>query len=178
LTAWAESLGGIDYPLLSDFWPHGAVSENYGVFRPEGFTERAIFIIDKYGIVRYIDIHDIDQQPSNEEIFKILGDIDPQVVINVSKEGELMAEQAKSTGEIILYCTSWCPDCRRARNWLKVNNLEFVEVDIDKDPAASDRVKKWNDGKRITPTFDIGGTIIANFNESKLANALKDRPRK
>jgi len=81
-------------------------------------------------------------------------------------------------GEIVLYCTSWCPDCRRARTWLKANNLDYVEVDLDSDPAASDQVKKWHDGKRITPTFDIGGVIIANFDEQKLMNALKDRVKK
>jgi glutaredoxin len=178
LTAWAESLGGIDYPLLSDFWPHGAVSEKYGVLRSEGFTERAIFIIDKNGAVRYIDVHDIDKQPSNDELLKILRELDPQAALAESREGKSAAAPAIPVGEIVLYCTSWCPDCRRARNWLKANNLDYVEVDIDKNPAASDQVKKWNDGKRITPTFDIGGVIIANFDEPKLANALKDRLRK
>ncbi len=66
LKAWADSLGGIHFPLLSDFWPHGAVSKSYAVLRPEGYSERAIFIIDKDGIIRYIDVHDIDNQPSNE----------------------------------------------------------------------------------------------------------------
>jgi alkyl hydroperoxide reductase subunit AhpC len=42
----------------------------YGVLRSEGYSERAIFILDKNGFIRYIDIHDIDQQPSNEELFK------------------------------------------------------------------------------------------------------------
>jgi len=60
IQAWADSLGGIHYPLLSDFWPHGAVAKKYGVLRVEGYAERAIFIIDKIGIIRYIDIHDID----------------------------------------------------------------------------------------------------------------------
>jgi glutaredoxin len=178
LKAWAESLGGIDYPLLSDFWPHGAVAEKYGVLRSEGFTERAIFVIDKNGIVRYIDIHDIDEQPSNEELLKILRELDPQAALAEAEEGKSMATPVKPTSEIVMYCTSWCPDCRRARNWLKANNLDYVEVDIDKDPAASDQVKKWNDGKRISPTFDIGGVIIANFDESKLANVLKDRMKK
>jgi len=63
LKAWADSLGGIHYPLLSDFWPHGKISETYGVLRPqEGRSERAIFVIDKQGIIRHIDIHDIDLQ--------------------------------------------------------------------------------------------------------------------
>ena len=67
LVAWAKSLGDINYPLLSDFWPHGEVAKKYGVFiEEEGKSERAIFIIDKEGIIRYIDIHDIDEQPDND----------------------------------------------------------------------------------------------------------------
>lgn len=67
--AWAKSLGGITYPLLCDFYPHGAVAEAYGVLRSEGMSERAVFIIDKTGIIRYIDVHDIAEQPDEEQIF-------------------------------------------------------------------------------------------------------------
>jgi alkyl hydroperoxide reductase subunit AhpC len=42
LKAWADSLGGIHYPLLSDFWPHGEVAQEYGVLRADGNTERAL----------------------------------------------------------------------------------------------------------------------------------------
>lgn len=175
MTAWAESLGGIDYPLLSDFWPHGVVAEMYGVLRSEGYAERAIFVIDKTGIVRYIDIHAIDQQPSNDELLGFLRELDPQPAFRDVDEAKPAAAPAIPTGEIVLYCTSWCPDCRRARNWLKANNLDYIEVDIDRNPAASEQVKKWNNGKRISPTFDIGGVIIANFDEARLRDALKDR---
>jgi len=70
--AWQKSLGGITYPLLSDFYPHGAVAEKYGVLRDEGMSERALFIIDKEGIIRFIDVHPINQQPDNEELFEVL----------------------------------------------------------------------------------------------------------
>jgi peroxiredoxin len=66
--AWAESNGGFSYPLLSDFYPHGAVAEAYGVLRAEGMSERAVFIIDKDGIVRYIDVHKINEQPDDQQI--------------------------------------------------------------------------------------------------------------
>ena len=69
LEAWAESLGGISFPLLSDFSPLGAVAKKYGVKRKEGYSERAIFVIDKKGIIRYIDIHDIGDRPSNRVLF-------------------------------------------------------------------------------------------------------------
>ncbi len=67
--AWSKTLGGITYPLLSDFFPHGSVAQAYGVLRSEGMAERAIFVIDKQGIIRYIDVHDIAEQPDEEQIF-------------------------------------------------------------------------------------------------------------
>lgn len=70
--AWAQSLGGIRYPLLSDFWPHGDVAKHYGVLKDGGFSERAVFIIDKGGVVRYIDVHDIGEEPDREQIFEEL----------------------------------------------------------------------------------------------------------
>lgn len=52
--AWATALGSISYDLLSDFHPHGAVAERYGVFRAkEGFSERAVFVIGKDGKVAW-----------------------------------------------------------------------------------------------------------------------------
>jgi len=73
--AWADSLGGIDYPLLSDFWPHGAVAQKYGVFNEDGHTERVIVVIDKNGVIRHVDHHDIDDAPDNEELFAVLKDL-------------------------------------------------------------------------------------------------------
>lgn len=60
-------------PLLSDF--QRKVSESYGVLRPEGHSERATFIIDKQGIVRWKQIVPLDQQRSNDEILRALKQI-------------------------------------------------------------------------------------------------------
>jgi peroxiredoxin len=70
--AWAKSMGSLDYPLLSDFWPHGEVAKKYGVLREQGMTERAIFIVDKEGKIAYIDVHEISKQPDNEDLFEVL----------------------------------------------------------------------------------------------------------
>jgi peroxiredoxin len=52
LRAWAETQG-YDFTLLADFWPHGAVAKEYGVFIEEkGFANRATFVIDARGIIR------------------------------------------------------------------------------------------------------------------------------
>lgn len=76
--AWQKSLGGITYPLCSDFYPHGEVAERYGVLKEEGMSERALFVIDKEGIIRFIDVHPIDQLPDNEEIFEVLRKLENQ----------------------------------------------------------------------------------------------------
>lgn len=75
-TAWAKSLGGITYDLLSDFEPKGDVARKFGAYRSDGYTERALFIVDKQGKIVYKDIHNISEQPDNEEIFDVLRKID------------------------------------------------------------------------------------------------------
>jgi peroxiredoxin len=71
--AWAKSLGGLSYDLLSDFHPKGEVSRSYGAYREsDGISERALFIIDKEGKIAYKDIHDISDQPDNEYLFEVL----------------------------------------------------------------------------------------------------------
>lgn len=61
--AWARSMGGLSYPLLSDFWPHGLVSLKYNSLRANGRSERSIFVVGKNAKIAYIDIHDINQAP-------------------------------------------------------------------------------------------------------------------
>jgi len=73
--AWAKSLGIKELPLLSDYWPHGQVAQAYGVLRPQGFTERATFIVDKEGKIRFIHVYDIDELPNNQELLGALGKI-------------------------------------------------------------------------------------------------------
>ncbi len=66
LDAWAKQMG-IEFPLLSDFWPHGAVAEKFGVLFPVGVAERAVIGIDKEGVVRYIDVHAVLEVPDLDE---------------------------------------------------------------------------------------------------------------
>lgn len=63
LWAWTQAMGGVWFPVASDFWPHGRVAEMYGVLRNDGVSERALFVVDKKGIIRYIDVHDINSRP-------------------------------------------------------------------------------------------------------------------
>jgi peroxiredoxin (alkyl hydroperoxide reductase subunit C) len=73
LYSWTNQMGKLWFEVLSDFWPHGAVAAGFGVLRSDGVAERAIFIVDKKGMVRYIDVHDINQRPLLEILVSELG---------------------------------------------------------------------------------------------------------
>ena len=63
LYAWTRQMGQLWFPVLSDFWPHGAVAEKYGVLRSSGVSERALIFIDKKGIIQDIQVSDINVMP-------------------------------------------------------------------------------------------------------------------
>lgn len=175
LKAWAESLGGISYPLLSDFWPHGAVAELYGVLRDDGRSERALFIVDKEGVVRYLDIHDIDEQPDNEELFKALRGLEPDAAIaETEEEGDTPEVKPPAAGpkNVVLYCRPGCIDCRLARRFLERNGVAYTEVNVRATPAAEARVREWTGGPLISPVFDIDGTIVIDFKRAELMRVL------
>jgi len=176
LRAWAESLGGITYPLLSDFYPHGAVAELYGVLRSVGSSERAIFVIDKSGGVRYVDVHDVGKQPDNEVLFSVLAEIEPELAeaYQAAEAQKAAAAQpaAAPQGNLIMYCTPWCSTCRQARAYLAQNGIAYTEVDISKDREAAAKVRGWANGNETTPTFDINGTIIVDFDQARVRAAL------
>ena len=77
-------------------------------------------------------------------------------------------------GPITMYGTTWCPDCWRARSFLKKRGLSFREVDIDVDPAAEEVVLKANNGKRMVPTLEVDGRYFAcsPFDAEQLAEEL------
>ena len=177
LKAWAESLDGISYPLLSDFWPHGAVARQYGVFREEeGRSERALFVIDKEGVVRYVDIHDIDEQPDNEEVFRVLHKLEPGAVVpeRVMEDAPPAQVAPAAAGErsVILYCRPGCIDCRLARRFLERNGVPYSEINVRATPGAEDRVRAWTGGPIISPVFDIDGRIVIDFKRDELREAL------
>jgi peroxiredoxin (alkyl hydroperoxide reductase subunit C) len=64
---------GIDFELLSDFYPHGEVAQKYGLLYPNGVTHRAVIGIDKGGVVRYIDDHAVLEVPELESCALALG---------------------------------------------------------------------------------------------------------
>ena len=77
LFAWTQQMGDLWFPVLSDFWPHGAVAQRYGVLRSDGVSERALFVVDKAGILRAIYVADINVRPDLEWCVIELEKLDP-----------------------------------------------------------------------------------------------------
>ena len=75
---------------------------------------------------------------------------------------------------VTMYTTAWCPDCRRAKSFLKERGVDFREEIIETDPSAEEIVIKANRGKRKVPTLEIGGRYFAcsPFDAEKLAEEL------
>src|SRR5687767_7815090 len=71
--AWQKTLGGLDYPLAADFYPHGDVASRYGILRTglplAGVSERAIFIVDKSGNIAWSKVYELSALPDDEEMF-------------------------------------------------------------------------------------------------------------
>ena len=77
LHAWTQAMGGLWFDVLSDFWPHGRVADAFGILRSDGTAERAIIIIDKKGVIRFIHVSDINRRPDLGMIIKALESITP-----------------------------------------------------------------------------------------------------
>ena len=72
LFAWTKQMGKLWFHVLSDFWPHGKVADMFGVLRTDGVSERALFVIDKEGILQYAHVGDINKRPDLEDLAKEL----------------------------------------------------------------------------------------------------------
>jgi peroxiredoxin len=72
LHAWVQQMGHLWFDVLSDFWPHGQVADTYGLLRSDGTAERALVFIDTDGIIRAVNVADINIRPPLEAVVKAL----------------------------------------------------------------------------------------------------------
>ena len=75
LHAWVQEMGGVWFPVASDFYPHGQLADALGILRSTGEAERSLFLIDKQGIIRYIDVHDINSRPDLGPLMKAMQEL-------------------------------------------------------------------------------------------------------
>lgn len=76
---------------------------------------------------------------------------------------------------ITVYTTFWCPDCRRAKSFLKDRGVAFKEVNIEEDTEGEEIVLRANHGKRKVPTLKVGERYFAcsPFDARQLADELR-----
>ncbi len=75
LNAWVQEMGGVWFTVASDFFPHGKLADALGILRSTGEAERSLFLIDKQGIIRYIDVHDINSRPDLGPLVKAMQEL-------------------------------------------------------------------------------------------------------
>ena len=74
--AWATVICINNTSLVCDFWPHGKVAQDYGIFiEDHGISERANIIIDENGIVKWVKIYPMKQLPDINEVIKVLSSL-------------------------------------------------------------------------------------------------------
>jgi len=75
---------------------------------------------------------------------------------------------------LIIYTTTWCPDCRYAKAFLRERGIAYREVNIEQDESAEEIVLKANNGLRKVPTLEVGGRYFAcsPFDPEHLAEEL------
>lgn len=80
-TSWEREIGPFDFPLCSDFWPHGEAASKYGVLRsdePErGACERALFVVDRQGQIAFSKIYQLHEIPGAGEALTVLRTLRP-----------------------------------------------------------------------------------------------------
>ena len=74
---------------------------------------------------------------------------------------------------IIIYGTTWCPDCRRSKQFLAENRIQYAWVDIEQDPVAMAEVERLNEGRRVVPTIVFtDGVVLTEPSNEELAAKL------
>jgi glutaredoxin len=117
-----------------------------------------------------VDVHDIDEQPDNEVLFKVLSEIEPQAEpYQPPAQPEPVAAPRQG---VVLYCTRWCPTCYRARAYFEQRGIPYTEIDINYDKEAAKRVREWANGNQTTPTFEINGAVVVGYDEIRLNEIL------
>ena len=156
--AWGESLGGIRFPLLSDFHPKGKVADSFGLYLADGgITDRATVLIDAGGIIRHISSVTPAGKRDMDELLKLCQDHD------AGYEGakEPVANPLGIEGKATLYVKEPCTFSRWAlcaRANLKLGDAVEVK-NVTTDPAAREELEKLG-GKNQAPALAMGDELL------------------
>lgn len=170
--AWARQCNGNGISVLSDFYPHGSVSQAYGAWIPaEGISARATVIIDKNGIVRYsLDAGKFGKR-SIPGLLRIASEING---------GKSVVSAGANAGAIlpaldlpILFSSKLCSHCTTVKDFLAASGLSqrIVVRDVIEDPAAMNQLLQVLPEGGV-PTLYMNGKIVEG--DEPIINALKN----
>ena len=126
----------------------------------------------------YVDV-DIDKEATARvEAINKGKRIIPTIIINdksyTNPDNGILASEfgINDVGRVQLYGADWCPDCRRAKIFLRDNKINFENIDVDKNEWATQKVETINNGKRIIPTILINDIPYTNPDNTELTKLL------
>jgi thioredoxin reductase (NADPH) len=136
------------------------------------------FLKDNNIEYRFIDV-DLDKEATSKvEEINNGKRIIPTIIINeksyTNPDNIILSSVLgiNKAGRVQLFGADWCPDCRRAKNFLRDNAINFEFIDVDSNPWATEKVEEINHGKRIIPTVLIDEKPFTNPDNSKLTTLL------
>ncbi len=118
--------------------------------------------------VKNVQVHKYESESSNEPA---PAEKSQQDASKKTPANEQNTEQRKNH-DVVLYTTSWCPWCKKARDFFTSRNIYFTDYDIEKDKEAAQR-KKQLDNKDGVPFAIINGQSIHGYNPAAYENALQ-----
>jgi mycoredoxin len=84
-----------------------------------------------------------------------------------------MTQTENKSAQIVMYTTSWCPDCHRAKYLLDEYGIPYVAIDVEEDEAGLAFVRKVNNGNRVVPTIVFPDeTILVEPSNAVLAEKV------
>ena len=91
------------------------------------------------------------------------------------KSGSIQGKRPYRDIRVVMYMTSWCPYCTKARNFLRSLDVNLVEYDIEKDKSKREEMLSKSGGSTGVPFIDVEGMLIRGYNPDALRSAIERR---
>ncbi|MEM7402159.1 MAG: glutaredoxin family protein [Pseudomonadota bacterium] len=125
--------------------------------------------VDENGRVIFTDKPTVEAQEVNVDTS--INNADGLSDSAYSKAGDIKSKKPVKQKSVVMYSTSWCGYCAKARTHMKSKGIKFKEYDIEKSASANNKYKKL--GGSGVPFFVVDGQTMGGYNPSKLEAMIK-----